>query len=103
MTVNVADCVTPRVPEIVALPARNVLTVKLVVVCPAGTSTLEGTVATALLLLDRDTDMPVEGAGPFRTTVPVEVLPALTEVGFNVNDASCGGRIVRLALRVVPL
>ena len=85
------------------MPANNVLTVKVTVVCPAGTSTLEGTVATILLLLDSDTDVPPDGAGPLRLTVPVEVVPSLTEVGFNVIDASCGARTVSVALRVIPL
>ena len=72
----------------VAVPANNVLTVKVTVSCPAGTSTLEGTVATILLLLESDTDVPPGEAGPLRRTVPAELVPALTEAGVSVIDES---------------
>lgn len=57
-------------------------------VWPDGTSTLDGTVATDLLLLDSDTDVPLACAGPFRVTVPVEGVPTVTDAGFSVSDAS---------------
>lgn len=47
--------------------------------------------------------MPVDGAGPVIVTVPVDVAPTVTEGGFKVNEASCGARTVRVALRVMPL
>jgi hypothetical protein len=103
VTVNVADRVTPRVPDMVVVPIRRLCTRNVAVVVSAATTTLLGTVATSFLLLDRDTDVPVDGAGPVRTTVPVDVAPSATEVGFNVREASCDARIVRVALRVTPL
>ena len=47
--------------------------------------------------------MPVDGAGPFRMTVPVEDVPRETEGGFKVRDRSSGARTARVALRVTPL
>ena len=47
-----------------------------------------GSLATSLLLLDKETEVPLDVAGPVRTTVPVEGEPTLTEVGFSVSDAS---------------
>ena len=88
VTVKVAVCLTTRVPEIVAVPDKKVLIVNVALVCPEGTTTLDGTVATSLLLLDSDTDVPLACAGPFRVTVPVEGVPTLTDVGFSVSDAS---------------
>lgn len=62
------------VAEIVAeveMRTKDVLTVKLALVAPAGTVTLDGTVA-APLLLERKTCAPPAGAGPVRVTVAVE-------------------------------
>ena len=74
-----------------------VLTVKVALVWPAATVTLEGTVATDVLLLVRVTVAPPEGAAALRVTVPVELLPPLTLVGFKVSEESVtleGGVIV---------
>jgi hypothetical protein len=57
--------------------------VKVWVFVPAGTVTLEGTVATAVLLLVRVTTAPPEAAGDPRVTVPVEVFVPTTVVGFK--------------------
>ena len=57
-------------------------------VCPACTVTLDGTVATDVLLLDRFTLAPPEGAAPVNVTVPVELFPPLTLVGFSVSEES---------------
>ena len=76
VTVKVADFVTPWVPEIVDVPRKRVLIVKVALVCPAGTDTFDGTLATSLLLLDRVTIVPPDCAGPLMTTVPVERAPA---------------------------
>ena len=64
----------------------RVLTLKVLLVCPAETVTLAGTVATLVLLLARLTTMPPEGAGALNVTLPVEELPPLTEVGLRVSE-----------------
>jgi hypothetical protein len=67
-----------------------VLTVKVALVAPAGTVTLEGTRA-APLLLDSRTCAPPAGAGALNVTVPVEVCVApMTLVGFSVNEETVG-------------
>ena len=89
MTVRLAVLVTPfSVAEIVALvdfDTTLVETVKVAVLAPAATSTLGGTVAIAVLLLERVTVAPPVGAGPVSVTVPVEVLPPVTVVGFKLR------------------
>ena len=78
-----------------------VLTLKLALVAPAGTVTLAGTAAAALLL-ESATCAPPAGAGPFRVTVPVEALPPVTLVGLRPSDETTGGSTVSEALRVAP-
>ena len=95
-------------PEIVTdwlAATLTVVTVKLALVEPAGTVTLDGTVATAVLPLDSETTAPPAGAAPLRVTVPCEAFPPTTLVGFRVNDDSVtavAGVTVSVALFVVP-
>ena len=63
------------------------LTVKVALVAPAGTATLEGTLV-APLLLESATCAPPAGAGPLSVTVPVEEFPPVTLVGFSVSEES---------------
>ena len=82
-----------------------VLTRKEALVAPAGTSTLEGTLA-APLLLESATVAPPAGAAPFSVTVPSEdCKPPVTLVGFSVSEASVGstGVTVSEADFVTPL
>jgi hypothetical protein len=81
-----------------------VLTVKVVLVAPAGTVTLAGTVAAAVLLLESVTCAPPAGAGPFSVTVPVEDPsgPPITLVGFSASEETIGGITVSVALCVPP-
>src|SRR5882724_13211870 len=83
-----------------------VLTVKVAVVAPAGTATLEGTLA-APLLLESATCAPPVGAGPLNVTVPVEdCAPPVTVVGFSVTEESVGdawaGKTVSEVVLVAP-
>src|SRR5437762_986595 len=67
-----------------------VLTVKVAVVLAAGTVTVEGTLAAALLL-ESVTCAPPAGAGPLSVTVPVDdCVPPVTLVGFNVSEETVG-------------
>ena len=63
----------------------EVLTVNVTLVAPAGTVTLEGTLA-APLLLESATCAPPVGAGPLNTTVPVEEFPPATLAGFSESE-----------------
>src|SRR5437660_8691876 len=85
-----------------------VLTVKVALAAPAGTVTLEGTVAAAVLLLESATVAPPAGAAPLNVTVPVEdCVPPITLVGLSVSDESVAGgggagATVIEAVRVTP-
>src|SRR6267142_2427096 len=73
------------VEEVTAL----VLTVNVALVAPAGTVTLDGTVATPLLL-ESSTCAPPVGAAPLSVTVPVEGDPPVTLVGLSATEESVG-------------
>ena len=64
-----------------------VLTVKVALLAPARTVTLEGTLA-ATLLLESITCAPPVGAGALSVTVPVDCTPPVTLVGFSVSEES---------------
>src|SRR5260370_14068568 len=64
-----------------------VLTVNVALVAPAATITLDGVLATFVLLLESVTTAPPEGAAALRVTVPVEdCTPPTTFVGFSVSE-----------------
>src|SRR5260221_12512340 len=68
-----------------------VLTVNVALVAPAATVTLEGVLATLVLLLESVTTAPPAGAAPVSITVPVEdCVPPTTLVGFSVSEESVG-------------
>ena len=68
----------------------DVFTGKVTLLLPAGTVTLEGTLAAALLL-ESVTCAPPAGAGPLSVTVPVDdCVPPVTLVGFNVSEETVG-------------
>src|SRR5882762_9600237 len=68
-----------------------VLIVKFALLLPAGTVTLEETLA-APLLLESVTCAPPAGAGPLSVTVPVDdCVPPVTLVGFNVSEETATG------------
>ena len=70
----------------VVLLEAIVATGKATVVEPAATVTLEGTVATEPLLLERENVTPPLGAALFRVICPVEELPPLTLVGLSATE-----------------
>lgn len=78
-----------------------VLTLNVEVVFPAAIVTLDGTVADDRLL-ESETDNPPEGAGDEIVTVPVEVLPPVTEVGVKESDFRAGEFTTTVAVRFVP-
>jgi hypothetical protein len=67
-----------------------VVTVKVALVCPAGTVTLAGTVAAAVLLLEIETRTPPLGAGALSATLPVEKDPPMTPAGFSESEVRVG-------------
>ena len=69
----------------------KVVPVKVAVEAPAGMVTLAGTVATAVLALERETRAPPPGAGPLSMTLPGKEEPPLTLVGFSVSEERVGG------------
>ena len=69
----------------------NVVTVKLADVCPAGTLTMPGTCAADELLVASVTEIPPEGEGALKNTVPVALVPPATLAGLIVRDCSKGG------------
>jgi hypothetical protein len=67
-----------------------VFTGNVALVAPAGTATLEATLA-APLLLESATCAPPAGAGPLSVNVPVEdCTPPITLVGFSVSEERVG-------------
>ena len=98
-TVSVVVFVVPPVAEIVTgvlTPTAVVLIPNVAVVDPAGTVTLAGTVAAALLL-DNAMGQPPAGAGAFNVTVPVAAYPPLIVDGFTDTDSNEVVVICRLA------
>ena len=64
---------------------------KVAVLLPAGTVTLEGTLAAALLL-ESATGAPAVGAGSLSVTVPMDDCAPVTLLGFNVTEVADGRR-----------
>ncbi len=67
------------------------VTVKTPDVAPAAIVIEAGTVAVVVLLDDSDTTAPLAGAGESMVTVPTDVPPAVTAVGFSVKLEAIGG------------
>lgn len=63
-----------------------VVTLNVVLVEPVEMVTLDGTLATEVLLLESDTIVPPDGAGLLSVAVPVEELPPCTLVGLRVSE-----------------
>ena len=101
VTDNVAVFVTPPwVAVIVAVTGADtdaVVIVKTADVDPGETVTAVGAFA-LVLLEERLTVAPPEGAGPLSVTVPVESAPPTTELGDTLRPESTAGVIVRIAV-----
>jgi hypothetical protein len=80
-----------------------VVAVKVAVVAPAGTVTVAGTWAAAVLLEVNVTAAPPVGAGPLSVTVPVEGLPLTTEVGFRPMELRTAAVTVSVVVLVTLL
>ena len=74
--------------EMVTLPA---FTVNVAVLEPAGTVTVEGTLAAGLLELESDTTAPPVLASEVSVTVPVAVNPLIIEVGLTETLLKAAG------------
>ena len=70
---------------------------------PCGIVTLDGTVATFVLLLESETTLPPLGAGPLSLTVAVALLPPFTLVREMDKAVTAGGVTVTVADFTVPL
>jgi len=78
-----------------------VVTVKVAEILPPGTMTDSGVCTTTLLLCSATVAPPV-GAVPFSVTVPVELLPPTTVVGFSVTDDRVAALTVSVAACPTP-
>ena len=63
------------------------------IVDPAAIVTLAWTVATDVLLLDKEKTAPPLGAGPLRVICPVELLPPLTLLGLSLSENEVGEEV----------
>jgi hypothetical protein len=90
--------------EVVEDETEEVLIANVALEAAAGTTTLAGTCAAAVSELVSATVAPLPSAGPLNVTVPCELLPANTLVGFTVTDATVGVACatVKEAVGVVP-
>jgi hypothetical protein len=85
----------------VELLTGEVVIVNVALVLPPGTVTLAGSLAADELSLS-DTTAPPLGAGPVRVTLPWEVLPPTTLVGFSDSVLNAGRFTVSTAVFVTP-
>ena len=106
LTLNVALFVTPEyiadMVTFVDLDTLIVVMVKVAVVLPAGTVTVEGSLAADELSL-RVTTTPPDGAAEVRVTVPWEEVPPVTLVGLTDSALKAtAGLTVSVAVFVTP-
>ena len=78
-----------------------VVIVNVALVLPPGIVTEAGSLATDELSLNETTAPPL-GAGPLSVTVPWDIFPPLTLVGFSVSALNADGVMVSVAVFVTP-
>ena len=88
-TVKLADTIAPLAGAV----TDPVFTVNDAAVVPALIVTLAGTLATPELPLVNETAAPPLGAAAVRVTVPLEVLPPVTDVGLSENEDKVAGAV----------
>ena len=81
----------------VELDTEAVSMLKVALLAPDATVTVEGTVATEGLLLPSDTEVPPLGAAPVSFTVPVEPAPPTTVLGASDSELNAGAVTVTVA------
>jgi hypothetical protein len=64
-------------------------------IVPPATTTLDGTVAAAVLLLLSDTTFPDAGAGRLRCTAPLDAVPPVTVEGSTITELSNARYVIR--------
>jgi hypothetical protein len=89
--------------ELVLDVTAEVVTVKLTVLAPAGTVTVDGTCAADVLELVSGTTRPPDGATPFMVRVPVAEVPPVTVDGATAMKLTVGAQMLRTALALFPL
>src|SRR5262249_14889018 len=108
LTVNVAVFAGPEVTAVMVAEADDAtprdVTVKVVLVEPAGTVAMGGTVAAAVFELVSVTGGPPVGAAAEIFAAPVEATPPTTVVGLSVklDGGGGGGLTVSVAVFVTP-
>ena len=104
MALAVAPPNDPETLTAVVLDTADVVTVKALLVDPAGTVTLAGSEAAAELS-ESDTTAPPLGAAALSVTVPVDDAPPTTVVGLSVSDVrvSDGAAVMLSAVNSVVL
>jgi hypothetical protein len=105
VTLSDAVRVAPELPETVTdvdAVTADVVTVNVLLVLPAATVTLDGTVATAVLLLESDTTVPADGAALVNVTVPCDVFPPTTLDGLTEMAESVGALVPGVTVSTAP-
>ena len=96
-TVKLADTIAPEYAALswtlAGAVTDPVFTVNDAAVVPALIVTLAGTLATTELPLVNETAAPPLGAAAVRVTVPLEVLPPVTDVGLSENEDKVAGAV----------
>jgi hypothetical protein len=80
--------------EDVDVVTELVVTGKVALLAPEAMFALAGTVAAAVLLLERVTTTPDDGAAALSVTVPCDGLPPTTLVGLSVREDSITEEVV---------